>query len=48
MKKLLFTIVLIFLFGITILKAQDCINYEPGQTGIGTLSETFGVSLADD
>ncbi len=47
MKKLPFTLVFGLLLGITVLKAQDCINYELGQTGIGTLSETFGVSLAD-
>ncbi|NOX45722.1 MAG: T9SS type A sorting domain-containing protein [Chlorobi bacterium] len=48
MKKILLLLVALNLvFGLTILKAQDCINYELGQEGIGTLSETFGVSLAD-
>lgn len=48
MKRLLFLMtVLNIIFGLTNLKAQNCINYELGQEGIGTLSETFGVSLAD-
>ena len=46
-KSLLLLVALNLVFGLTVLKAQDCINYEFGQTGIGTLSETFGVSLAD-
>ena len=46
-KSLLLLVALNLVFGLTVLKAQDCINYGFGQTGIGTISATFGVSLAD-
>jgi len=46
-KTLLLLVALNLVFGYMVSKAQDCINYELGQEGIGTLSETFGVSLAD-
>ncbi len=46
MKKLLLSVIVTtLLFSVT--NAQNCINYELGEEGIGTLSETFGVSLAD-
>ena len=48
MKRfLLLVITLNIVFGLTTSKAQNCINYELAQQGIGTLGETFGVSLAD-
>jgi hypothetical protein len=47
-RNLLFlAAVLGFVLGSANVNAQNCINYELGQEGIGTLSETFGVSLAD-
>jgi len=47
MKKLLLLLVALPLLSGTVANAQNCINYALEQQGIGTLSETFGVSLAD-